>query len=134
MSGRIEGLPKVPESSDSVSAKFVQSSQEVRPVSTQAVKEYLFLIWKQYKSASKAEKSLLISEVVRNLRMHRKAVIRLLNSPWAPHTKRGSKSEVVRRERYSLAAKEHLCELWHKLGYMCGVRMKAALPEWLPFY
>lgn len=103
-------------------------------MSTQAIKEYLLLIWKQYKSASKAEKSVLINEVVKNLRMHRKAVIRLLNSPWAPHTRRGSKQEGIRRERYSQGAKEQLCDLWPKMGYMCGVRMKAALPEWLPFY
>lgn len=124
-------LHGAPESSDCVSTEFLQSSQEVKPVSTQAIREYLLRVWTQYNSAEKRLKSQILDEVVRNLGVHRKAAIRLLRKPWPPRSQQGIAGG--RGRKYSLEAKEHLALLWSLMGYMCGERMKAALPEWLNY-
>jgi hypothetical protein len=61
----------VPESKDSLIYPNQQSSQEFKPVSTQALREYLLCIWKQYKVAGKAQKGDLLDELERNLLLHR---------------------------------------------------------------
>ena len=100
-------------------------------MSTQAQREYLFCIWKQYLNAAKIRKSELINEVQRNLGLHRKAVIRLLNRPWEPRSQQARPGP--RSSRYSPQAKKQLGVLRHLMGYMCAERMKAALPEWLQY-
>jgi len=97
-------------------------------VSAQAVREYLALIWSQYQGSSRAEKSKLIDEVVRNTGMHRKSVIRLLCQTTVPKFKRGKGES---RNRYSDESKVFLKALWKDMGYLGGVRMKAAIPLWI---
>lgn len=126
-----EGLQRMPESNDSLIYHNQQSSQEIKPVSTQAVREYLLCIWKQYKTASKAQKSALIVEVHRNLGLHPKAIIRLLNRPWAPRSQQGRPGP--RTSKYSDDAKKQLILMWHLTGYLCAERLQAALPEWLEY-
>ena len=101
-------------------------------MSTQAIREYLFCIWNQYHCGDRKLKSRLLDELVRNLGIHRKAAVRLMNRPWAPRSQQGYKGG--RRRHYSTMAKEQLARLWHSMGYMCAARMKAALPEWLNHY
>ncbi len=97
-----------------------------------ATRDYLKLIWRQYQVASFEEKSLLLNELCRNLNIHRKSAIRLLNKNYPPRSLQGFRGG--RTRKYSYKAKSHLKELWKKMGYMCGVRMKEALPEWIEFY
>ena len=131
LGGQNAELQKALESNDSLITNFEQSSQEVKPVSTQAMREYLLCIWKQYKNASKTQKGVFIGEIQRNLGLHPKAIIRLLNRPWAPRSQQARPGP--RSSMYSTEAKKQLCVLWHLMGYMCAERMKAALPEWLQF-
>src|SRR5687768_15867570 len=105
-SGDNKELQEVPESSDSLSYQIQQSSQEL--------------------------KSRILDEVVRNLGIHRKAAIRMLRRPWPPRSQQGFKGG--RKKKYTQQAKEQLALLWHRMGYMCSERMKAALPEWLTYY
>ncbi len=101
-------------------------------MTTQAVREYLAHLWNQYHKGTRAIKSEILNEISRNLKVHRKSAIRLMNSRYAPKSLQGYRGGRLRQ--YSEEAKTHLAHLWHKMGYMCPIRMKAALPAWLPFY
>ena len=102
-------------------------------MSIQAVKEYLALVWTQYQAASRNLKGQILDELCRNLQIHRKAAIRLLNSADSPRSQQGKKARSGRRP-YSEEAKGHLAALWKLMGYMASIRLKAALPEWVGFY
>lgn len=98
-----------------------------------AKREYIALIWKSYQllGSQKKEKGVLLDEVCRNLGVTRKSAIRLLNSPCPPTLR---KSSGARRAFYSEETQMALVRLWHAMGRMGSVRMRAALPDWLPFY
>ena len=107
-------------------------SQEVTAVGAQSTKEYLFLLWKQYKTADKKLKSDILSELVRNLGIHRKSAVRLMRCNYPPKSLQGNKGGS--RKRYSKESKEHLEILWKSMGYIAADRMKPALAEWLEYY
>src|SRR6056300_977149 len=86
-------------------------------VSSQAVREYLRLLWKKYQGANKKCKGMILDEICRNLDMHRKAAIRMMNSSVAPRSQQGTVGG--RGRRYSDEAKHHLADLWKVMGYMC---------------
>ena len=102
-------------------------------VSIQAAKEYLALIWHQYQEANKKLKGQLLDEVTRNLKIHRKAAIRLLNSKKAPRSEQGKKGS-KKKQHYSEESKFHLAQIWKQMGYMGSKRMKSALPLWINSY
>jgi hypothetical protein len=101
---------------------------EETPVSIQAVHEYLALIWAQYQEASKKVKSQLLDEIEKNVGMHRKASIRLMNSKKEPSFARGKGKSV---NAYSDKSKILLKKLWVDMGRLGSVRMKAAISEWI---
>jgi hypothetical protein len=111
----------------------VELFPEDAPVSTQAVREYLALVWGQYKLANRKMRSTLLDEVCRNLKMHRKAAIRALKSPKPPRSSQG-KGAKPRRPRYSEASKEVIVQVWRKMNYMASIRLKPALKDWMPHY
>lgn len=124
-------MKEVPESRI-VKVTKQQQFSEVPLVSTQAIREYLLRVWKQYKSADRKLKSAILDELVRNLGIHRKSATRLMNTPYPPRSLQGY--EGGRKQQYSKEAKQQLKVLWQKMGYMGPVRMKASLPDWLPHY
>ena len=71
-------------------------------MSTQAMREYLLCIWKQYKNASKTQKAVFIGEIQRNLGLHPKAIIRLLNRPWAPRSQQARPGPSTGRPKFVL--------------------------------
>lgn len=97
-------------------------------MSIQAIHEYLALIWAQYQEASKKVKTQLLDEIEKNVKMHRKASIRLMNSKTEPAFARGKGKSV---NAYSDKSKTLLKKLWVDMGRMGSVRMKAAIPEWI---
>jgi hypothetical protein len=107
--------------------------QEVSPVSTQAVREYLALVWEQYKLANRKMRSTLLDEVCRNLKMHRKAAIRALSSTKPPRSIQG-KGARSKHRRYSEASKDALVKVWRTMNYMGSIRLKPALKDWLPHF
>jgi hypothetical protein len=119
----------VPELSDHSFAKNHNDCQEINPVSAQAIREYLELLWKQYQKSSKRARSIILSELERNLGLHRKSATRLMGRNYPPRSLQGFKGG--RRRRYSERARHHLERLWRAMGYMWPLRMKAALPDWL---
>lgn len=93
--------------------------------------EYLAMMWQRYQRAGRAERSALLDEVRRVCGYHRKYAIGLLNRRDAP----GPRPRRVPRRRpsYSAEAISVLAWIWEQSGYLCGTRLKAALPIWLPW-
>jgi hypothetical protein len=113
---------------------FVKTSlfQGVNLVSLDAIRQYIALLWRRYQRLKiRQEKSEIIDEICRNLEVHRKSALRLMNARDAPKLVR---SKGTRSRRYSDTAREQVRFLWRKMGYIGAVRMKAALPDWLPHY
>ena len=109
----------------------IQNYLEVKPVSTQAVREYLLLLWKQYQEANRKLKSKILDEIVKNTGMHRCSAKRLMGKTIQPAFKRGrGKSSNI----YSDGSKEILAILWKDMGYLGAVRMKAAIPAWIEYW
>ena len=101
-------------------------------MSSQAAKEYLELLWKQYQSADRRLKSAILDEVCRNLSIHRKSATRLMTRKYQPRSLQGHRGG--RKKHYSEECKRHLEKLWRAMGYMWPKRMKVAMLEWLKHY
>lgn len=114
------------------SAKLQSSaSQGGGDVTGQSARDYVNQMRQRYLSASKKEKSVIISELIKNnCYQGRKGAIRALNQ--GAHV-----SQLHRRGRkpvYNDLDKQHLKKLWKSMSMPCGKRMKVMLREWLTFY
>jgi hypothetical protein len=94
-------------------------------------REYLQTIYTRYRQGSRAEKQKTLDEFMQVCGYHRKYAIGLLNRPLVrqPAPRRIPR----RRPRYSEAVIDAVAQLWAASGYLCAVRLKAALPPWLPW-
>ncbi len=96
----------------------------------QSKREYLESIYVRYRQSSRAKKQMILNEFVRVCGYHRKYAIGLLNRPMpGPRPRRRAR----RAPRYAETVIEVLAQLWATSGYLCAVRLKAALPQWLPW-
>lgn len=100
-------------------------------MSPQARWEYMKTVYERYHIAGeRAAKGLILDEFCKTYRCHRKHALRLLNSP-PPEDKRPP-----RRPRGSEYDKGRVLSIlegvWEASGYLCGSRLEAALPTWLP--
>ena len=103
---------------------------EDRPMAQRSKREYLQSIYGRYQQSSRVEKQKILDEFMHVCSYHRKYAIGLLNRPLpSPRPRRVPK----RRPLYSAAVIDVLAELWVASGYLCAVRLKAALPTWLPW-
>lgn len=94
-----------------------------------AKREYVAILSERYRDAGRVERSLILSELEKNLAIHRKSAIRLMGN--------GLGSQGGRRGRkriYNDFVIEHLRRLWIAMGQLCSKRMKRALPRWLKNY
>jgi len=93
--------------------------------------EYLRVMWQRYQRADRATRSALLDEVTRVCGYHRKYAIGLLSraAPPQPSVRRVTR----RRPTYGEPVIRLLAEIWAASGYLCGQRLKAALPHWLPW-
>jgi hypothetical protein len=92
--------------------------------------EYLRAIYDRYTGAPKSQKSQILDEFCKVCDYNRKYALRLLNGP-APQTR----PTVIRRKRsclYSTATLQIAQAIWKASGYLCGQRLKEAIPLWLP--
>ena len=97
--------------------------------SYQARMEYVKSIQKRYLRAAKEEKSRILEEFCKTCRYNRKYAIRLLNGPPPEKT-------VIRRKRpfqYGQQVIKIAEAIWKASGFLCGQRLKEAIPVWLPF-
>jgi hypothetical protein len=111
-------------------------------VTKQAKREYINEQRPRYRAAMKLEQGVLLDEMVKVTKYHRKYLIRALNkrpesdSP----TMRSDQAFIVRKKvgRPSIYDAPELTEFlryfWHATNQACGKRLKCVLPQWLPWY
>ena len=92
--------------------------------------QYLQSIYTRYHRATKKEKSRILDEFCKVCDFHRKHALRLLGKsrPMAQRPK-------IRRRPtflYSSAVLHAARMIWKASGYLCGQRLKEAIPDWLP--
>jgi hypothetical protein len=93
--------------------------------------EYLRVMWQRYQRADRVTRSALLDEVARVCGYHRKYAIGLLSRPTPP--KPPVRRVPRRRPTYGEGVIRLLAQVWEASGYLCGQRLKAALPHWLPW-
>lgn len=93
--------------------------------------EYLRTIHARYQQAGRAEKTTMLDEFTTVCGYNRNYAIWLLNRPVSEPSR---PRRVARRSpRYSEAMVRVLAQVWEASGYLCAQRLKAALPQWLPW-
>jgi hypothetical protein len=91
--------------------------------------EYLLAIWGRYQRVGRRFKSKILDEFCEVCGYSRKYAIGLLKrEPRQRHQRPGP------RRRYDTEVLKPLKFIWLKAEQMCSKRLKAALPQWLPFY
>lgn len=91
-------------------------------------REYVERVRPRYQQASKAVKHVILDEFCAVTGFHRKYAIRLLNGP--PKVTRHRRR---RPTRYGRVVVEALTAVWTAAGYPWSLRLKALLPDWLPW-
>ena len=94
-------------------------------------REYLEAIRKRYHAASKRQKGIILDEFCATCSYHRKHAIRLLRPKRVRTPKRRPGARAVYRDEALLLA---LKRIWLATDQICGKKLKAALPLWLPWY
>jgi hypothetical protein len=94
--------------------------------------DYLQRIYPRYQEASWEEKQRILDEFCANCDYHRKYAIRVLNGP-PPAKKRTGKRRRRRSKTYSSRRVSILKAVWEAADYPWSVRLKALLPEWMPW-
>jgi hypothetical protein len=101
-------------------------------MSYQALKEYLVAIVDRYKKLDRNGKTTLLNEATQVTKLSRKHLIRLLKQPKEVLAKKKASG---RKPKYPAELLlPHIRELWIQMERISGRRMKAAYPDWLPFY
>lgn len=92
--------------------------------------QYLNAIYNRYRKASKEDKGRILDEFCRVCAYHRKHALRLLRGPDP-----GSLPKRIHRRRsfrYGVQTLQVAQAIWKASGYLCGQRLKEAIPLWLP--
>lgn len=95
---------------------------------------YLKQLKNRYIQASRKVKAMILSEFCETSGYHRKHAIRLLTQPESRCTKHKQESRGRKKIYMSESLLTPLKHLWLAANQMCGKRLKAAIPIWLPFY
>jgi hypothetical protein len=97
----------------------------------QSKREYLRSIHERYCRAQRAEKTAMLEEFCKVCGYNRKYAIWLLKRPLSQP--KAHRRRTQRSVTYSKAAITMLAKVWEASGYLCSQRLKAALPQWLPW-
>jgi hypothetical protein len=97
----------------------------------QSKREYLQSIHERYRRAGRAEKTAMLEEFCKVCGYNRKYAIWLLKRPLSQP--KAARRRTKRSVTYSKAAITTLAKIWQASGYLCSQRLKAALPQWLPW-
>ena len=93
--------------------------------------EYFRVVYERYRKSARKVKKLILDEFCRNTGYNRKYAIRRLNGP--PPGKEAKRPRPARRPSYGHQVLMILSGIWEAAGYPWSVRLKALLPEWLPW-
>ncbi len=99
-------------------------------MSPRSRREMLRAVYPRYRKASRREKTTILTEFCAATGYHRKYAIQLLSRPPDPSPRRRGRG---RRPAYSAETVRVLVAIWEAAGYPWSVRLKAALPLWLPW-
>jgi hypothetical protein len=102
--------------------------EEIR-MARQSKREYLRSIHERYRRARRAEKTAMLEEFCNVCGYNRKYAIWLLQRPLSKAVRRRS----ARSATYCQATITTLAKVWEASGHLCSQRLKAALPQWLPW-
>ena len=91
-------------------------------------REYIELLRKHYQNSTRYIRSLILFEITRNLGVHRKHAIRLMNCAVGPRKAPG------RKPIYTAEVKEVLKKFWLASRQMCSKKLKEAMEDWLPMF
>lgn len=97
----------------------------------QSKREYLRSIYERYRHGGRREKTAMLEEFCQVCGYNRKYAIWLLSRPLPKPLAR--RRVTVRSATYSKASIATLAKVWEASGYLCSQRLKAALPQWLPW-
>jgi hypothetical protein len=101
-------------------------------MSTRSRQDYLAVLRSRYQqTASKKERSRLINEAVENTGLHRKSLIRALNSGPTMPVEEGDRppvSPLGRKRKYSPECLEALKKLYRASDYQCSDKLKYMIP------
>src|SRR5713226_10687351 len=100
-------------------------------VSHKARREYFRAIYGRYQKGDRKARQAILNEFCLNTGYHRKYAIRLLNGP--PPGKQAERRPRGRRPRYGPQVLSVLAAIWEAAGYPWSVRLKALLPNWMPW-
>jgi hypothetical protein len=104
---------------------------EAFSMARQSKREYLRSIYARYRQGRRPEKTAMLEEFCKVCGYNRKYAIWLLSRPLSNAAARRA---VTRRSAtYSKASITVLAKVWEASGYLCSQRLKAALPQWLPW-
>ena len=95
--------------------------------------EYFRMIYPRYRLASSEEKGRILDEFCKVCRYNRKYAIAKLNGPAPEEETEVATRKKHRRPRYSQGMISILAAVWIATGYLCSIRLKAALLLWLPW-
>jgi hypothetical protein len=95
--------------------------------------DYIRNVYARYHKSSRDEKARILDEFCRTAEIHRKHAIRLLAGPRPDRRENRRVKPRGRLFRYSPHLIALLRNIWAASGHLCGQRLKAALPHWLPW-
>ena len=93
--------------------------------------EYFRAVYQRYHEATREAKQGMLNEFCLNTGYHRKYAIRRLNGP--PPGRQRERRARGRRPRYGPQVVSVLAAVWEAAGYPWSVRLKALLPNWMPW-
>jgi hypothetical protein len=99
---------------------------------TTSRKDYLQGIYQRYRRAARSKKRHILDEFCANCGYHRKYAIRLLNGP-PPEAKSVRRARRPRSVSYGARVISILQAVWESADYPWSVRLKALLPQWMPW-
>ena len=94
-------------------------------------REYLKRIFPRYQKADATAKERILDEFCANCSYHRKHAIRLLNGP--PPAEQRKRKQRQRAPTYGSRVVAILKAVWEAADYPWSARLKALLPEWMPW-
>ena len=105
---------------------------EAFTMAQQSKRVYLRSIYHRYQLACRKAKAAILEEFTTVCGYNRTYAIWLLNRP-LPVESRRLRRVAARPPTYSEAMVRMLAAIWEASGYLCGQRLRAALPHWLPW-
>jgi len=92
--------------------------------------DYLKKIYKRYHKSSKKEKKQILDEFCKVCNYHRKHALRIINDAPPEDKQIRQRKGIYKYLQQTISILE---EIWKATGYLWSVRLKSALPLWLPW-